>query len=427
MKLVLFKDKDDLALRLNSWIIALLFCSNVILSSLNFMLPNQNGVINNALILAVCAALLTVRLLVKPRLFVPKAALAVGVYVTLWFLLTLLLHYNESTINTMQIIFYALLPIFAVSQRFDIEMSLRFSIYLSLISIPVLPRFFVLLDNIHQTAMGNIYPLLTPIILCIIHFALYRKRINFVIVAAYIYNIYVLLQIFLVANRGAIFCLLITVALLALNRFSGDEIVKLTPLRIIVIIAILIFAGFAIINALPILEWLSMLCRSVFHTVPSFISKMIFYIKAGDFTDGRVFLYTFTVDSISQHPLLGYGIKTFLYHATEYGRGDWPYPHNYILQFLYEGGILFGAAPIYLSLSLSVKTIAMRIRSKKEFALCATLFCLTVPKLLISTDLWMSTTLWMLITYSLMHIAAAYRAKASARAAKTAGELQGTR
>lgn len=107
-------------------------------------------------------------------------------------------------------------------------------------------------------------------------------------------------------------------------------------------------------------------------------------------------------------------LRTILFSVTalkpsskvsgELANRSWPYPHQYIYQYLFEGGIVFGLIPVYSSLSLTAKVVCTRIKDKSEFALCCTLVCVTLPKLLISTEPWATTSIWMLITYSLIYI-----------------------
>ena len=90
-------------------------------------------------------------------------------------------------------------------------------------------------------------------------------------------------------------------------------------------------------------------------------------------------------------------------YTTINARRGWVYPHNYILQYLFEMGVIAGMVPIFLSLSMTIKVLFRRIVEKKEFIICAALVVSCIPKLLFSSDVWTSTSIWMLVTYSMMY------------------------
>ena len=80
------------------------------------------------------------------------------------------------------------------------------------------------------------------------------------------------------------------------------------------------------------------------------------------------------------------------------------YPHNFVLQHLFEGGILFATIPTYLVCRHFYEVIFGKIENKSEFVLSAMLLCQCIPKQLFSGDAWFNTTLWMMIAFSAMRI-----------------------
>ena len=265
--------------------------------------------------------------------------------------------------------------------------------------------FFVLqYVKYNQAYMGNIYAILSPVIVAMIHFKLYRKQSNLLIKLTYIYNLYIMAKIVLFANRGAVLCLACCAIVLVINAYDDDKRKKLSAIKLSLIIVFSVIGILIIIFALPLLHSLADLCNSILNSVPSFISKMIKYLELGDVSDGRTAIDAFTLPAIANNPIFGYGIETFSKVSGELANRSWPYPHQYIYQYLFEGGIVFGLIPVYSSLSLTAKVVCTRIKDKSEFALCCTLVCVTLPKLLISTEPWATTSIWMLITYSLIYI-----------------------
>lgn len=397
-------DKESLILKLNCMLIALMMMSNTITESL-VRLPMFKSFSNNLIVLILAVAIAAVQILLSRKFSVSLPALAVAAFASIWYFYTMFFHYNETTLTPIQFIFYAIIPIYAVSKKADGELVLRYILYMSFISLPSIFSFFVINhEQYSQTYLANIYSIITPATAAIIHFALYRKKSNIVIIAAYIYSVYILYNILLHSNRGAILCLSFCIIVLVLNTFNGEERKKMTVKKAFAVFFITIAILMSVIFAKEILLWLDSFFSSTFHFVPSFVTKMLKYIEYGDISDGRNLIDSFTVPEIINHPIFGHGIQTFKYNAEHLINRPWPYPHQYIYQFLFEGGLIFGAAPVYLSLSLTFKTIFLRIKQKNEFALCCLIVCLTLPKLLFSTDAWSSPTIWMLITYSLMYL-----------------------
>lgn len=385
-------------------LIALVISSNLITEVL-VRLPFFSSISNNIVILAAALALATAKIFYARKFSLSFPALLVAAYATLWYLYTLFFHYNDSVLEPVQFIFYAIIPIYAISQKASGEYVLRYILYLGFASLPFFNVFFTIdYEHINQAYLSNMYAILTLLIAAMIHFSLYRRKSNIAVKASYIYNAVVLFNIFLHANRGAVFCLLFCFAVLIFNSFNGEVRGKLSTKKTVIILLMIIAALLVIVFFHPIMLMLQSLFSKVFHTVPSFITKMLAYIEVGDISDGRSLIDDFTIRSIGKNPLFGYGIKTFKAIAEREAQRSWPYPHQYIYQYLFEGGFLFGLIPVYLSLSLTAKTLFRKIRSKDEFALCCTVVCVTLPKLLFSTDAWTSTTIWMLITYSLIYI-----------------------
>ncbi len=397
-------DRDEVVIKLNSMLVALMISANL-LTEVLVRYPIFKNLPNNMTVLAAALALATAKVFYTRKFSVLLPTMIMAVYVVLWYLYTLLFHYNDTRLEPFQFIIYAIVPIYAISQKANGEYVLRYILYLGFLSIPVVQSFFVLLyENINQGNLQNIYTILIILTAAIIHFALYRKKSNIVIKLAYIYSIYILINILMYANRGAILCLLFCITILIVNSYSNEERRPLTKKNIVIISALIFFGVLTVLFLMPILYFLQDTLYSIFHSVPSFISKMIIYIELGDISDGRGVIDSFSISSIAKHPFFGYGIKTFQAVAEREANRSWPYPHQYIYQLLFEGGIVFGLLPVYLSLSLTAKTLFRRIATKNEFALCCILVCVTLPKLLFSTDAWTSASLWMLITYSLIYI-----------------------
>ena len=205
----------------------------------------------------------------------------------------------------------------------------------------------------------------------------------------------------MVANRGAALALLFTAFLIAICKYDERDI-KITSSWVnILVISIITVVIFIIINnVIFFLDIALNIFEKLFNKVPSVILKMKMYAAEDNIMNGRLEIYKYTWQEIKRSPLYGHGMVTFYNHTN----GGDVYPHNFILQHLYEGGILFAIVPAFLSGKLLYEVLIGKITDKHEFALAAMLVCQCIPKLLISTDAWFNTILWMMIAFSAMRI-----------------------
>ena len=392
-------ERDDVVLKLNSMLIALMITANLITEVL-VRLPFFKNFSNNIVVLGAALAIASAKVFYTHKFRVLLPTMMVTAFTLLWYLYTLFFHYDDSTLEPAQFVLYVLVPVYAISQKADGEYVLRYVLYIGFMSVPVSNSFFVLLyENINQANLQNIYTLLIIVIAAMIHFSLYRKQSNIAVKLAYVYAVYILVKALMYANRGAIVCLLFCLSILIINSYDGEQRRGLTNKSVLAITLLVVTGLLSVLFFVPILHFMESVSYKLFHSVPSFISKMLIYIQEGDIED----LFFF-------QKIKGVGQRT------------WPYPHQYIYQYLFEGGIIFGALPSYLSISITAKTIFRRIPTKKEFALCCILICTTLPKLLFSTDAWTSTSIWMLITYSLIYI---MRRSESVHSAKKLSSIYG--
>ena len=92
-----------------------------------------------------------------------------------------------------------------------------------------------------------------------------------------------------------------------------------------------------------------------------------------------------------EQPIIGYGMKM----SSVVSNGQYPYPHNYILQMLFEGGIIFAVYPVIISLRIIFVTLLKKSDALQYELLLVFLLCNCIPKLLLSGDMWMQPILWL--------------------------------
>lgn len=404
METLLNQHNEKLAKKLNSLSIAFLLTAagtTEILAKISFL----RNVQNNVFILAGVLALAFFRICVVKKFYLQISAIVCSIWLILIYATTQMFNSDQCDLTVVQFIFYGLLPVYVISQKFDSELVLRYILYFSLLTLPVSNNFFRINHvAFSQAYLGNMFVILSPIIVTIIHFSLYRKTSNILVKMAYVYNLYLLVMMLLYANRGAVLCILFSILVLTLNTYDENKLKIMSTKKLLTVIILLIVVAVAILNAVALLEWLADVTKSLLGSTPSFIAKTLRYIAMDDISDGRSDIFSFTIQETFKQPIFGNGVKTFHAYVVENTSKVWPYPHNYILQYFFECGLIFGLPQVYLSLSLCFKTFFRQIKDKKEFAICCTLFCINIPKLLVSTDPWANTSIWMLIAYSLNYI-----------------------
>ncbi len=302
--------------------------------------------------------------------------------------------YNYTVI---QLIFYAVLPAIVIGLDVEIEYVLRYAVYISLLTVFALDGFLAIRwDGYEQADLGKVYSLITMLICVMFHLRFYGKKSNLLIKLIYCYDLYVLIRVVMVANRGAVLGLLITAFVLFLHKFNNDSVHTSGSKRIITIMAVVCLVMVINNHMDSILESVANMCTAFFGSVPSAITKMQSYASRGDLTNGRSDIMDILFTSISESPIYGHGLNMF----SAYTDGEYPYPHNFILQYLFEGGILFAFFPVFFSVGAVVKVILGLVRPKEQYILAAMLVCQCFPKLLLSTNVWFGTAIWMLIVFS---------------------------
>src|SRR5690606_8838226 len=108
-----------------------------------------------------------------------------------------------------------------------------------------------------------------------------------------------------------------------------------------------------------------------------------------DISNGRGKLLNYAFSDISDNLFLGNGIAVF---DEKYGN----YPHNFIVQILYEGGILY-LIPMSIIILKFFKIIVSNQYSKDYKIFLIYLFTAGIIELLFSNVYWRSVFFWLFI------------------------------
>ena len=123
----------------------------------------------------------------------------------------------------------------------------------------------------------------------------------------------------------------------------------------------------------------------------NFINKILRLSRVGNILNGRRLDYDAALSLIPLKIIMGYGIGTFEYYTA------YPYPHNLVLQLLFDGGILL--LLIVLIPLFSVLPFFYRTCTKQELPFISFLLFTSLPASFLSGDIWRARILWLFYAY----------------------------
>lgn len=241
-------------------------------------------------------------------------------------------------------------------------------------------------------SMETSYAFLVPIIATIGYLFFYFKEENSVqrkltLLLSTINMVY-FFQIVQYGSRGPILSVLLFLVVLYVIKTSQKGIsVRHSSLFLVIIGAIMLVFTFS--TSIPFVnEALNTIGLNV-HA----LDKIIRLSEEGDITNGREVINSITWSGIIESPFFGHGLDRFDANTGLL------YPHNFILQILYDGGVL-----LLLVLMVPVivcSTRILRTCSKDEYAVFVILMFSSVPGALFSGDMWGVAGLWLFFGFIL--------------------------
>lgn len=300
-------------------------------------------------------------------------------------------------------VFYCFLPVLFLLYEYDTEKVLRYGMYMSLISVLGINSLLIdqgISSSFAQTSLGTIYDLLPGIILAGFHFFYYnREKANTFTKICYVYYLYLLVRMLLVIVRGAMLTLMFAIVLVYINRPKDNkiEIKKLSSRKKLILFLGAILAVLALQNFDIIIEWM-------YNTLQGYginfgvITKFYIYIINDNITDNREPYYALVKEMFFKSPIWGTGVQTF--YAYSYDGVS--YPHNYLLQFLFEGGLLLATPLTFISIRELYRVSFSKYEKKDDFVFAACLVILSVVPGLFSMNIWYNRAFWLVIAFGLI-------------------------
>ena len=210
----------------------------------------------------------------------------------------------------------------------------------------------------------------------------YKKNKGFVLVnlAASLVELY--FMVFISYNRGALVGLLVAFVFLFIRKF------KRKSTRIFS--SVTIFYGIYILysNAINILVFLHNYLSSR-GIQSNFINKTLMSFSLNTFDSGRGPLYSDAINLFNKSPIFGNGIGHF--SSTHNGQ----YPHNLVLETLSDQGLLIAGVIVIFCIVCVFKFLLAT--QSDLLTLSFLLFSIAIPRLFMSSTIWMSPFFWSLV------------------------------
>lgn len=303
---------------------------------------------------------------------------------------------SVTTLFGREFIFYFIAAGVLAMYECDTEKFLRYAAYASLIILPFYTDIFVEMNSTkNNTSIGmSISYSMTPLLVAsIMHFCFYRRRKGVLIKIIYVIDAFLVIQLMLKGNRGAVIMFIVALAYVYINRFSGGIKNRTSILRIVIVFVAALFVGTYFYE---VLGYISDLLESV-NMKAYFIEKILGLQDKGDVTNGRRAIFEFTLEEFGKSPIWGHGLSTLYYNSG----GRFIYPHNFVFQLVHDGGLLL-AVPVLITVGRAIwYSFSGEDNQERIFAIYLVIVCL--PRNMFSADIWESQMFWFLIFHSLRH------------------------
>lgn len=249
--------------------------------------------------------------------------------------------------------------------------------------------FFQEIMEFGYISMGLSYSLLVPVMANLTYLLFFydkhqtlKKKIVIWLFSAC--NLYYLIMMMTYGSRGPSLCVISMILFYFIVKYKEGIGILIYKKRMFLLCIGLFFASMFFESLLVyISEFLKEYDISL-----NIIDKFIRKGDEGDMTNGRGQLLDMAWDGFLRSPLLGYGTSQFERNTGVI------YPHNFLLQMLYDGGIiLFFLIFIPLGRAFVRK---LRNVSRDEFIVLFMFFFFSVPGSFFSGDLWQAYRLWLL-------------------------------
>lgn len=362
------------------------------------------SVLKNSSFNYILAALIVVFLFMIGILFnigkIPsKKIMMLIILILTYYSITFIIYHNTINVTIQSILIECILPLLVMDNASKSEKVLDYLMGYSFVILIFQNSIFVK-NNItnfryDMIAMSLSYALLPLFFAPIIKAKLYGKeKFKTLQIIEVLIIIYIFIKWLKYCYRGPFLAFVLGLVCIVLHQAKTGNIEVKDKIKKTIMSLTLIVGFYLIISNLEIiLMFISRLLTERNINV-AFINKSIYLLNStNDITNGRLEVYTQAVLGFFHSPLYGNGISTF---GIKCNIQNIFYPHNFILQILYDGGIVLGGAILVPILRSTLKIIG-KCNDLNINTIYLLLIASTMMRSLLSFDLWEQPLLWMLI------------------------------
>ncbi len=303
--------------------------------------------------------------------------------------------YNYTQMSLLRLFTFSVFPMLLFLYDFNPKKVIDYTCYFAPLTLFIQKALFEISGNFDQMHMGYSNAVAHLSIACMFELAYYRKEnknkiyMNFCIAS----GLFLMLRLLIQSTRGTFLTLVVAFMVVQITNFdeNGNLRKQVSKKVILALVALIIIYNFSAIFNIVERQF-----EVMGVSLPSAFQKTIDAIASDDLDHGRNELSIFTREHIIQRPIFGYGTQMFDYYNREFS-----YPHNCILQLLFENGIV-GSAYIILNLLVGMaSTLLPRDSVGKDELLARQLIMFTsLPMLLYSDEMWIYPAFWMFLMFS---------------------------
>ena len=241
--------------------------------------------------------------------------------------------------------------------------------------------------------MGMSYIFMVPLISSVVFLAyiiqnkLLGKEILFVVLSS-IQSIY-LLKLLQYGSRGPILSIALCAIFFIIVKYSPEKksvSINNSKVTIYIVIGMIVFSQLK-----PILLFINDFLAER-NIKAQIIEKTLRLLESNDALNGRDGIYEIAIRMFWESPFIGHGISTFD-HYTGIN-----YPHNLVIQLLFDGGLLLTI--IFLCTVLFSLNKWRKNCDSNMFYLLIFLFFVSIPGAFASGDIWENERLWVYVGFS---------------------------
>lgn len=319
-----------------------------------------------------------------------KLILLIGGIVFGYLLTCIFAPYSDLTFVNLGI--YTVLPILVVL-LFNIDGKLLITFIMALTTVGILNVEAIFTTNKYQyetISMGLSYAFMPTVVAAIVYSLTYfkdeEKIKKIMMLPVLVINFVYFFKIIQFGSRGVVLCFACCFAFFFC--FKHDNVNKKVS-----------FKGYKAFFIFIIIAVISRNMWTIFWNIEKIFESVGLHINAinkffrlssasgSDISNGRNLIFKQTFEGVWQSPILGHGYSTTMNNL------GFVYPHNFVLQLLYDGGLLLTIPVLYLF----VRGIISWYNScdVNEFVVIVSLILMSVPGALFTGNLWENNRLWL--------------------------------